>query len=384
LETRLHGINHGTNAGRACWIVAGTYCKGQVQGTFAQKHGNCRQCDFYRQVREEDPQSFELTETLMRYVADSEAEEKNRYYQVLRNLVDPAVLQQAVGDLDRLMRGEKRPITAFFSDIAGFSALSEELEETALAEFLKEYLGRMTGILKASRGTLDKYIGDALVGMFGAPVALPNQAAAAAEAALRMQAAITPLVQGWRALGRYGKRAWDLRIRIGLSSGPATVGFMGTPEQAAYTMIGATVNLAKWLEKACKFYGVGILVCDATRPALEPALVLRAVDRIKLKGMGSQDVVMVHELLGEKGKVPARTLAGIAYYEDGLRAYDDGRWLRAEKLFLISRTKWPEQGLLVDRMILRCVNNRLAADPADVDPYPVGGKEPLGAWVVPA
>jgi class 3 adenylate cyclase len=378
-EQRLDGINGGRNAGRACWIVAGTYCKGQIQGSFAQKQQDCRRCDFYALVKAENFETFEATETLMKYVAASEAEEKTRYYQILRNMVDPSVLQEAISDLDKLVKGEERRITAFFSDITGFSAISEELNENDLSAFLNEYLTEMTSILKKEYGTLDKYIGDAIVGIFGAPVALDSTALHSARASLAMQEKIRELKAQWQNDNRWCAKTWDLHIRIGLCTGLAKVGFMGTSDLASYSMVGLTVNLAKRLERVCRYYGVGILVCEETRKELDETMVLRAIDRIKVEGMKHGELVTIYQLIDKKDHISDMILQAIDYYEKALKAYDRGLWLEAERLFLLSRSTWTHQALLIDRLIFRCVKNRLTGAGKALDPYPVGGAVHIGS-----
>ena len=378
-EQRLDGIHNGRNAGRVCWIVAGTYCKGRIQGSFAQKHRNCRRCDFYALVNRENLVTFEATETLMKYVATSEAE-GDTYYQILRNMIDPSVLQEAISDLDKLVKGEERRVTAFFSDITGFSAISEELNEKDLSTFLNEYLTEMTSILKKEYGILDKYIGDAIVGIFGAPIAVESAVLHSARASLTMQDKIRELKAQWKNASRWCAKTWDLDIRIGLSTGLAKVGFMGTSDFASYSMVGSTVNLAKRLERACKYYGVGILVCEETRKELIENMVLRAVDRIKVDGTKYGELVTIYQLIDKKDRVSDMILQAIDYYEKALKAYGRGLWLEAERLFLLSRSTWAHQALLTDRLIFRCVKNRLAGVANTLDPYPVGVVAHIGSW----
>ncbi|MGE5732662.1 MAG: adenylate/guanylate cyclase domain-containing protein, partial [Gemmatimonas sp.] len=260
VEARLDGVLGGVNAGRCCWMVAGTACNGEPQGTFARRYASCQDCHFFKTVQTEEAAFLSNAGSLLLYLSAAETEQRDRLRLVLGSVIDPAVAGYALGDPGALRKQEEKHVTAFFSDITGFSTVSGALDATTLGSFLGEYLAAMTEILKAEGGTLDKYIGDGIVGIFGAPIAMENDALSAARAALRMQERLARLRSEWRARGTWCPQAWSLQMRIGLSSGLAKVGFMGTSDFASYTMTGATVNLAKWLERTCKTYGVSILV----------------------------------------------------------------------------------------------------------------------------
>jgi adenylate cyclase len=181
-----------------------------------------------------------------------------------------------------------------FSDIRGFSAFAEGMGPEALASFLGEYLTPMTELVLESGGTLDKYIGDAVMAIWAAPIDVPDHAARACEVALRMQEALVGLNQKWRAEGKP-----EVAIGIGINTGPMAVGNMGTPARFDYTVIGDQVNLGARLEALTKEYGVDILVGEATARAAGPAFVFREVDVVRVKGRA--DATPVYQLVGRAG-----------------------------------------------------------------------------------
>lgn len=184
--------------------------------------------------------------------------------------------------------GEQVEITAFFSDVQGFSGFSEKLSPEDLVLLMNEYLGSMTEILEDEGGTLDKYIGDAIVALFNAPITIEQHAFHACKAALLMQQRQAELRDKWAAEGeRWPNIVSKMQTRIGLNTGPATVGNMGSEKRFNYTMMGDTVNLAARCESGAKSAGVYTL---ATRETVEQALafsnevVFRFVDKWQVKG----------------------------------------------------------------------------------------------------
>lgn len=192
----------------------------------------------------------------------------------------PAVVEQLVEDPTLLkLGGERRVITAFFSDVAGFTTISETLDPQELSELLNECLGGMTEVLLEEGGTIDKYIGDAIVAMFGAPLDQPDHADRALRAAVRCQERLEELRPRWR------ERGWpEVVVRIGLNSGPATVGNMGSAQRFDYTMLGDTVNLAARLEGANKAFGTLNLVGDKTAALSSGETPLVEIDLVQVKG----------------------------------------------------------------------------------------------------
>lgn len=216
-----------------------------------------------------------------------------------RLLADPSVAK---------LGGVRKELTVMFSDIRGFSKLAEGMRPEAVASFLGEYLTPMTDLVLASGGTLDKYIGDAVMAIWSAPIDLPDHAARACEVALRMQESLVELNRAWRAEGKP-----EIAIGIGVNTGAMAVGNMGSATRFEYTVLGDQVNLAARLEALTKDYGVGILVGDGTRRAAGDAFEFREIDVVRVKGRAG--AVPVFELVGRAGA------AHDARFGDGLAAY---------------------------------------------------------------
>ena len=355
LERRLDGVLGGTNAGRCCWLVAGTFCKGEPAGTFAKRLSTCRDCEFFERVHAEESPFLAQAESLLLYLSSVETEQREHYSQLLTRMIDPDVIRYALGHSRTLGNGNEKHITALFTDLTGFSGVAGELDATSLGTFLNAYLSAMTEVLKSEGGTLDKYIGDAVVGIFGAPTPLENDALSGARAALRMQQRFSQLRDEWRERGLWCPRAWSLEMRIGLSSGLAKVGFMGTSAFASYTMSGASVNLAKWLEQACKRYGTAILVSEATHDLIASEMVLRRIATVRPKGNVGRESIF--ELLGPRGDAAPEVLRAAEGYEAALRLYDDGRWRAAAKQLRKTRNPHAPPDRAAKLLLRRC--NRL-------------------------
>lgn len=219
--------------------------------------------------------------------------------------------------------GHSTEITALFSDIQGFSSFSELLPPAELTVLINEYLTPMTEILQAPGGYVDKYIGDAIVAMFNDPVPLVGHAYHACVAAARMQQMQMELRARWAAKGdRWPPLVWTMRTRIGINTGEATVGNMGSESRFNYTMIGDTVNLAARCESGAKSAGVYTLVTGVTRAAAQQHgddVVFRFVDRWKVKGR-SQPVEM-YEIMGLRDTMSREALECRDIYEEALRLY---------------------------------------------------------------
>ncbi|MCB1178745.1 MAG: adenylate/guanylate cyclase domain-containing protein, partial [Leptospiraceae bacterium] len=267
----------------------------------------------------------------MAYLTLTEGAERRKYNKVLSNMVDPTIVSEALNDLETLKKGGEKEITAFFSDVASFSTISEQLSSTDLAALLNEYLGAMTIILKENKGTLDKYIGDAIVGIFGAPIDRPNHFHEAAKASLEMMERLDELRKIWTAENKYIPDAQNMNVRIGLNSGKAKVGFMGTESLASYTMMGDTVNLAARLEAAGKDYGVSILISEATKLKIEDEFFTRELDAVRVKG--KNEPVKIYELISVLGKTPPNLKEAAELYEVAFKMYLNRDWKKAISKF---------------------------------------------------
>ncbi len=246
-------------------------------------------------------------------------EEREKVKSILGSMIDPVVVQEAMIDMAALKRGSEKPITAFFSDVAGFSTISEQLKSEDLAALLNEYLSAMTIILKEHDGVLDKYIGDAIVGIFNAPVDVNEHPLKAAKASIKMVRKLAELREYWTKNQLYSKEAREMDARIGLNTGPAKVGFMGTDALASYTMMGDTVNLAARLEAAGKDYGVNILISESTKSKIDHELFTRKMDLVRVKG--KNEPVVLFELIDSKSDLDSVLKESAEAYERGFDLY---------------------------------------------------------------
>ncbi|MCW7470511.1 adenylate/guanylate cyclase domain-containing protein [Leptospira kanakyensis] len=265
------------------------------------------------------------------YLTYTEGKEKRKFNNVLRNLVDPGVVSEALENLESLKKGGEWEITAFFSDVAGFSSISEELSASDLARLLNEYLSAMTKILKVNSGTLDKYIGDAIVGIFGAPIQNKEHPRLACKTALEMVSELEVLRSVWNEKMDYTKTAREMKFRIGLNCGPAKVGFMGTESLASYTMMGDTVNLAARLEAAAKDYGTSILVSESIESVCKDEFHFRFLDWIRVKG--KEAPVKIYSLVSSVSELIPQVLEAEQMYEEGFRFYSQREWEKAISCF---------------------------------------------------
>jgi len=244
--------------------------------------------------------------------------------------LSPLVVQQMVeAETTPELGGVTEEITAYFSDIQGFSAFSEKLSAAQLVELLNEYLTACTDIVQEERGTLDKYIGDAVVAMYGAPLKLEDHAYRACASALRVQEKQAKLRQKWMSEGpKWPELVHAMRTRIGLNTGPCMIGNMGSRSRFSYTMMGDDVNLAARMESGAQAWGVYTMVSETTRIACEVGercpMLFRALGKIQVKGRSRP--VPIHELVGWRDEIGDEVVAGLAEFERGLACYRERRW----------------------------------------------------------
>ncbi|MBK6393349.1 MAG: adenylate/guanylate cyclase domain-containing protein [Betaproteobacteria bacterium] len=221
------------------------------------------------------------------------------------------------------LEGESREMSVLFSDIRDFTAHSERLAPREISALLNDYLSSMTSAIHDRRGTVDKYVGDAIMAFWGAPVANAEHAADAVRAALAMQRAMPAIREG------YAARGWPaIAMGVGVNTGTMSVGDMGSRFRKAYTVLGDAVNLASRLEGLTKVYGVPILCGEATRAAV-PDVVWREIDRVRVKGRAS--AVAIFEPLAEAGDAPAQARA--SRWEAALALYHAQRFDEARTAF---------------------------------------------------
>lgn len=249
------------------------------------------------------------------------AEEKARasLKKAFQSYVAPSVVEEILRHPERLrLGGERRDLTIFFCDIRGFTSVSENLNPEELATVLHNFLNPMSKIVVKHGGTIDKFMGDAIMALYGAPLHFPDHARRACETAVEMIETLQQLNQEWVEQGRP-----SLKIGVGINSGPVAVGNMGSDTLFDYTAIGDNVNLAARLEGLNKYYGTDIIISGSTAEAVNSQFVLRELDLVRVKG--KKQPVVIFELLGKAPPDPdlARFLE---YYHQGLQFLRQRQW----------------------------------------------------------
>jgi adenylate cyclase len=276
-----------------------------------------------------------------------EEKQKGRIKGMFSTYLSPQLVHRMVeSGEDPQLGGHEEVITAYFSDIQSFSTFSELMSPAQLVELMNEYLTICTDIIQEENGTLDKYIGDAVVAIFGAPVMLQDHAYRACLTTLRVQEGIDRLRDKWRdETGKWPEVVHNLRARLGLNTGPAIIGNMGSRTRFSYTMMGDNVNLAARMESGAKSLGVYIMVTESTRLECEKhggdKVVFRYLDRIVVKGR--KQPVPVYEVVGLREKLPPQTHECLSVYSQGIERYLAQDWDAAAKLFAQSATLEPNQ-----------------------------------------
>ncbi len=241
--------------------------------------------------------------------------------------LSPTVVKRLVDDPNLLaLGGDQKRMTAFFSDVAAFSSISEHLTPQQLVELLNEYLSAMEGIIERHEGIIDKYEGDAIIAFWGAPITRSDHALLACRASLEMQHTLVEMRKKWREENRD-----ELTVRIGLNTGRMVVGNMGSSNRMDYTIMGDAVNLASRLEGVNKVYGTNIMVSQFTYEDIKGELECRELDLIRV--VGKAEPVAIYEVLGEKGALDSDFMRGISLFHEGLGQYRKKDWAGALDCF---------------------------------------------------
>ncbi len=291
-----------------------------------------------------------------------EARAKRQITRLFGQYVPPALVEVMSRHPERFsMQGESREMSVLFSDVRGFTTVSEGLDPRVLAQVMNEFLTALSQVIYNQRGTIDKYMGDSIMAFWGAPLPDPGHARNAVLAGLDMLAAMQALQP------RFAARGWPaLQVGVGVNTGRMTVGNMGSEIRVAYTVMGDSVNLASRLEGLTRQYGVGMLVGDATRAACE-GVVFREVDRVRVKG--KREAVAVYEPLGREQDVDAGLAAEVAQWHAALAQYRAQQWeATREALSALQRSR-PES-ILYGEFLRRVDVLRVQPPGADWD----------GAW----
>ncbi len=248
-------------------------------------------------------------------------EEDRQYIQgAFSKYLSQDVINQIIENPDALkLGGEVCTITTFFSDIKGFSSISEQLSAEGLVHLLNEYLSAMTDTIMRNRGTIDKYEGDAIMAFWGAPLSFPDHPHQACLSALEMQRILVDMRASLKEQGRH-----EIFVRMGINSGQAVAGNMGSRTRMNYTVMGDSVNLASRLEGANKNYGTFTMVSQNTYAPVKDQFVFRELDTIRV--VGKSEPITVYELVEILGKVPEKKQDILVHYRQALALYKERRW----------------------------------------------------------
>ncbi|HWP81798.1 MAG TPA: CHASE2 domain-containing protein [Bacteroidota bacterium] len=260
----------------------------------------------------------------------TERQQKALIKNVFSHYISAAVVNELVANPDKAkLGGDRRELSVFFSDIAGFTSISERFHNhpEGLVELLNEYLDEMTAIVLKFGGTLDKYEGDAIMAFWGAPIPQKDHALRTCLAALDMQRRLAELRPKWKKAGKP-----ELDVRCGINTGIMIVGNMGGKDRFDYTVIGDSVNLASRLEGANKQYGSHIMISEFTYNHVKSKMLVRELDLIQVKG--KTEPVKVFELLGPTDmEMTENQKQANEIYHEGLKLYRDRKWEEAIAYF---------------------------------------------------
>ena len=297
-----------------------------------------------------------------------EEKERQKVKTAFGHYVSPALLEELARNPDKLkLGGETRNITIMFSDIRGFTTISEQFDAEGLTNFINSYLTPMTNVIMNERGTIDKYMGDAIMAFWNAPMDDVDHAANASRAALKMQAAVKEMNKDAEAkAAAEGKRFIPINIGVGLNSGPCCVGNMGSNQRFDYSALGDDVNLASRLEGQSKPYGVDIVIGENTERELGGRFALLELDLIQVKG--KTEPVVIYALLGDETVKNSEMYQNITKIQVALLdAYRNQRWPEAEKLAHTLLTDHPDFTTLAELYIDRIAQYK-------TNPPPIGWK----------
>jgi adenylate cyclase len=264
-----------------------------------------------------------------------EEREKRRIRKTFKLYVNPSVVEEILEHPERIrLGGEKKELSVLFSDVRGFTSLSEKIPPEELVPQLNEYLTRMTHVVFERNGTLDKYIGDGIMAIFGAPLTQEDHSCRACDTALDMIKSLEALQDSWRKQGKP-----ILHIGIGINTGWMVVGNIGSERRLDYTVLGDNVNLASRLEGLTKRYGVSIIASEATWESVNHHFVGRVLDVVGVKG--KERPVSIFQIMGRISEL-ANFAEPLDIYRMGLENYRNRNWSEALTLFEHVEDWWPD------------------------------------------
>ncbi len=278
--------------------------------------------DFNLEASDNIPSSLIEVNAMSAYFEDMKKGLKSFEKYVPKDLVEQLIMM----DKEAVLGGEERDLTVFFSDIAGFTAISESLTPEQLVENLGYYFKEVGQVILQHQGTVDKYIGDAVMAFWNAPKEIKNHAVTACHASLEVQRTILKVSQY---LKRHGKPGFP--TRIGLNTGKVIVGNMGSERRMNYTVIGDNVNLASRVEGLNKYYGTQIIITESTYLQAKDEIEARLIDIVAVKG--KKQGVAVYELISERDNITAELSKFIKRFEEGMELYREAKWEEGKRLF---------------------------------------------------
>ena len=256
----------------------------------------------------------------------TEERKKRELKGTFEKYVSPAIVAEVLADPSNIeLGGKKVEMTVMFSDVRGFTTISEKLDPRELSNLLNSYLTPMTELVFKNKGTLDKYMGDAIMSFWGAPIHFPDHAHHGCRCALQMLVKLKQLQAEYRAKGLP-----EIDIGIGLNTGDMSVGNMGSETVRSYTVMGDAVNLGSRLEGINKQYGTRIIISEFTQAAIKDKFVTREVDWVRVKGKAQP--VRIFELIAE-GAVPAETTQLLQHFGEGFGLYHERKFTEAIAAF---------------------------------------------------
>jgi adenylate cyclase len=298
--------------------------------------------------------------TISSYRVIFEEREKRRIRKTFSQYLSPGVIALIEEDPQKYIRpgGEVKELTVMFSDIRGFTSISEGLTPDELVGLLNEYLSAMTDVLFKNLGTLDKYIGDAIMAFWGSPYPQDDHALRACACAVEMQRTLAELNQKWVADGRK-----PIAFGIGLNTGPVNVGNMGSDKRLSWTVMGDNVNLSSRLEGMTKQYRTQVIISENTYRQVNREFVCREVDKIRVKGKSQP--VTIYELMGPMSELP-RHEALLTKFNEALAAYRTQDWHSAAGTLGELLAEFPDDGP-TQILLQRCLEFMEEAPQADWD-----------------
>ena len=277
-----------------------------------------------------------------------ESRGKREISKLFGQYVPPELVEEMAAHPEAIsMEGESREMTVLFSDVRGFTTISEKLDAKALSQLMNMFLTQQTGVVQRHRGTIDKYMGDAIMAFWGAPLRDENNATNALKAGLEMTRAVRELDE------EFAKRGWPpLNIGVGLNTGKMNVGNMGSTFRVAYTVMGDSVNLGSRVEGLTKEYGVAVICTESTRNAGPKDWAYRELDSVRVKG--KNEPVAIYEPLGPKDELDPGLRQDLARHRGAMKLYRAQLWDQAEaEFFQLSQGGRPHHvyGLFLERIM---------------------------------